>query len=270
MSIAMLSGLSLGAAGCVSGEVPGECMYGTQSISCKLIRECDSVTGNDHWEYNTGSSSGNVNIAVRESGTDRLIGYKDSNGSFIATTDANKIQNAITAVGTMPTVITPTRTVLPNLQAYLAQANQIAQREAVARYPTSAQSQAIYITQRVTQIMSNPLIATSTAFNAGLIPSFSAQPAPSATVTTIVAPITPTVPINTNTATTPASTIPATVPAVAQATGFNELLGNKWDEISGYVQNRDHWMLLGAGLAAAIGFYMYNGSANRAPRGYRY
>jgi len=80
MAVAMLSGL---AGGCVPGEVPGECMYGDMSISCGLIRECDSQTGNVHWEYGMPKSTGNVNINVTNA-DGVIVGHTIATGVYVA------------------------------------------------------------------------------------------------------------------------------------------------------------------------------------------
>lgn len=237
-------------AGCVPGAVQGECMYGDMSIACNLIRECDSVTGNTHWEYEIpGGRSGNVNIEVR--GRDgQVVGRTDAQGNFIPVTDPRyTVQPTNTNVGS-------------NVQGALVQANATASREALARYPNNPTAQAIYIAQRVPQIMAeqqrtNSLRDGGSPFNSGLNQN--------STTTSVTTP--PTTTVNRNVNATPQTTVPTSTPQVVQETSFGDLLGDKWDAVSGYVQDRDNWMVLGVGGAALLGL-LWMGSSGRAGRRY--
>lgn len=215
--------MGLGAGGCVSGEVDGECMYGGQSISCKLIRECDAMTGIQHFEYGTpGGRSGNVNIEVRD-GNGQIVGRTDKNGSFISVSDPR--------YGNFST-----RNQGGNVTAtWLQEAAGIAGREALVRYPMDAAARAIYTAQRIAQLMKEHTTVPDST-------------------------------INTNADGGSGTTIPTTTPEVVQETSFTDLLTGKFDDVSAYVQDRDNWLMLGIGGAAAVAALVYMSSG----RGRRY
>ena len=85
MALTNKDGLGAADAGCPITP-QGDCVLNGMPVSCSLIRECDSVTGNLHYEYAMPYSTGNVNINVADT-QGNLIGYNDAQGRFVDTKD---------------------------------------------------------------------------------------------------------------------------------------------------------------------------------------
>jgi hypothetical protein len=236
------------AGGCVPGDVPGECMYGNMSISCGLIRECDGITGNQHWEYGLPESTGNVNIAVANA-AGQIVGYRDQNGNFSAAPLSNTTtaQPRITSVDQIP-------------QTIVQQAIDLARNEAMRRYPQNAVSQATYISSRYAQLIANQVaMINSNPLN----PSLMLTLQPNAATTTVNNQTTTPVNTNTPTVTTPSTattTPPATLqppPAlpsgstnVVQGWNFSDMLTGGLDRVEGVFGDNTKWVLGGVGVAA--------------------
>lgn len=83
MALTNKDGLGAADAGCPITP-QGDCVLNGMPVSCSIIRECDSVTGNLHYEYALPFQSGNVNINVADT-QGNLIGYNDQQGRFVDT-----------------------------------------------------------------------------------------------------------------------------------------------------------------------------------------
>lgn len=85
MALTNKDGLGAADAGCPITP-QGDCVLNGMPVSCSLIRECDSVTGNLHYEYAMPQSTGNVNINVADT-QGNLVGYNNAQGRFVDTAD---------------------------------------------------------------------------------------------------------------------------------------------------------------------------------------
>lgn len=85
MALTNKDGLGAADAGCPITP-QGDCVLNGMPVSCSLIRECDSVTGNLHYEYAMPYPTGNVNINVADT-QGNLVGYNDAQGRFVDTKD---------------------------------------------------------------------------------------------------------------------------------------------------------------------------------------
>jgi len=87
--MALTNKVGLGAADAGCPITPqGDCVLNGMPVSCSLIRECDSITGNLHYEYAMPYSTGNVNINVADT-QGNLVGYNDAQGRFVDTADVS-------------------------------------------------------------------------------------------------------------------------------------------------------------------------------------
>lgn len=179
----MLVGLG---SGCV--QTPeGDCMFGGMPVSCSIIRECDNVTGNLHYEYGMPFSSGNVNINVANT-NGMILGYKNADGVFVDTPDTaiSSLTNAPNQAQLTQAMLTAIETAranaLRNAQAkgLNAQATQLAVALAVAtaargmasntvntQAGTVNQGSLVNTPQTVTSHQGNPASASLTNQNAG-------------------------------------------------------------------------------------------------------
>lgn len=237
------------AGGCVPGNVPGECMYGNMSISCSLIRECDSQTGNQHWEYGMPQSTGNVNIAIANS-QGQIVGYVDENGNYVNSPPpaAKKITN----VNQLP-------------QTLVQQALDIARNEGIRRYSQNAQSQALYIATRYSQILTNQVNKiNANPSDQSLMSRLDVPPAPpigTTQITNVINTNTPTSATgNTDTTTPPATITPpatdtTTPPSVVQNWSFNDMLTGGWKVAE--EQLGDNAKLIVGGIGAVALWFMF-------------
>lgn len=65
----------------------GDCILNGMPVSCSIIRECDSVTGNLHYEYALPYDTSNVNINMADPLTQKIIGYQNEKSQFVDTAD---------------------------------------------------------------------------------------------------------------------------------------------------------------------------------------
>lgn len=230
--------------GCVPGNVPGECMYGNMSISCSLIRECDSQTGNKHWEYGLPGSTGNVNMPIANL-QGQIVGYTDENGNYINTPPP--ATKKITNVNQLP-------------QTLIQQALDIARNEGIRKYPLNAQSQALYIATRYSQILTNQVNKiNANPSDQSLMSRLDVSPEPSTNnsqVTGYVNVNTPTVTSGSTTSTSVTasntnsnSTITPPVSAI-QSWNFSNMLSSGWDKAENLFGDNAKWVVSGAGLIA--------------------
>ena len=87
MALALLNGVGACTIDNSDPGVTGMCLAddGVTSIPCSLIRECDGTQAstNQHFEYQIGQSTGNVNINVVDPKTGEILGHEDANSNFV-------------------------------------------------------------------------------------------------------------------------------------------------------------------------------------------
>ena len=87
MALALLNGIGACTVDNSDPGVRGMCLAddGVTSIPCSLIRECDGTQAstNQHFEYQIGQSTGNVNINVVDPSTGEILGHEDQNSNFV-------------------------------------------------------------------------------------------------------------------------------------------------------------------------------------------
>lgn len=76
--------IGLGAAGDCPIRPDGNCESPWGGlVNCRMLRECDSVTGQLHWEYQLPFGSPNANVNVSADGVN-ITGYNDAQGHYVA------------------------------------------------------------------------------------------------------------------------------------------------------------------------------------------
>lgn len=118
MALTNKDGLGSADAGCPITP-QGDCVLNGMPVSCSIIRECDSITGNLHYEYAMPYSTGNVNINVADT-QGNLIGYNDQQGRFVDTANV-----PISSLTNAPSLAN--RTAYVKTQAEQAQAGALAE-----------------------------------------------------------------------------------------------------------------------------------------------